>query len=199
MNKHKGFTIIEVALVLAIAGLIFMMVFIALPNLWASERDTARRDDVMNFLTQLKNFTGNNNRGALPKFANSSDNEKYNAYKAVMIEGESITHTSKLNEKTWEAFLAGYFDDSYTDPQGEEYNYYIMTCMDEEGKMKNLDAPCDRKELRELENGFFPNNHQMYIVTGANCLDEHAKLSANKRQVAVLYRLEIGGIYCENL
>ncbi|MBQ3261101.1 type II secretion system protein, partial [Candidatus Saccharibacteria bacterium] len=31
INFKKGFTIIEVVLVLAIAGLIFLMVFIALP------------------------------------------------------------------------------------------------------------------------------------------------------------------------
>ncbi|MCL2869540.1 prepilin-type N-terminal cleavage/methylation domain-containing protein, partial [Candidatus Saccharibacteria bacterium] len=40
-NKHfktrQGFTIIEVVLVLAIAGLIFLMVFIALPALQRSQ------------------------------------------------------------------------------------------------------------------------------------------------------------------
>ena len=41
-QKEKGFTIIEVVLVLAIAGLIFLMVFIALPALQSSQRDTAR-------------------------------------------------------------------------------------------------------------------------------------------------------------
>ena len=43
MNKHKqkqGFTIIEVVLVLAIAALIFLMVFMALPALQRSQRDT---------------------------------------------------------------------------------------------------------------------------------------------------------------
>ena len=33
INSKKGFTIIEVVLVLAIAGLIFLMVFVALPAL----------------------------------------------------------------------------------------------------------------------------------------------------------------------
>lgn len=44
--KEKGFTIIEVVLVLAIAALIFLMVFIALPALQRSQRDTARKNDV---------------------------------------------------------------------------------------------------------------------------------------------------------
>ena len=41
--KQKGFTIIEVVLVLAIAALIFLMVFIALPALQRNQKDQARR------------------------------------------------------------------------------------------------------------------------------------------------------------
>ena len=41
-NSKKGFTIIEVVLVLAIGGLIFLMVFIALPALQRSQRDAQR-------------------------------------------------------------------------------------------------------------------------------------------------------------
>ena len=41
--KQKGFTIIEVVLVLAIAALIFLMVFIALPALQRNQRDQARK------------------------------------------------------------------------------------------------------------------------------------------------------------
>jgi prepilin-type N-terminal cleavage/methylation domain-containing protein len=64
-NKEKGFTIIEVVLVLAIAGLIFLMVFIALPALQRGQRDTQRRDDVSKFVSQLTSYS-TNNRGALP-------------------------------------------------------------------------------------------------------------------------------------
>lgn len=74
MNKttaqtEKGFTIIEVVLVLAIAGLIFLMVFIALPALQRGQRDTQRRDDVSKFVSQLTSYA-TNNRGALPSFSN---------------------------------------------------------------------------------------------------------------------------------
>lgn len=44
-TKKHGFTIIEVVLVLAIAGLIFLMVFVALPALQRNQRDTQRRQD----------------------------------------------------------------------------------------------------------------------------------------------------------
>lgn len=44
-KQLKGFTIIEVVLVLAIAALIFLMVFIALPALQANQRDGERKQD----------------------------------------------------------------------------------------------------------------------------------------------------------
>lgn len=64
-KKLQGFTIIEVVLVLAIAGLIFLMVFIALPTLQANQRDTQRRDDLSRFKAQLNQYTANN-KGKIP-------------------------------------------------------------------------------------------------------------------------------------
>lgn len=64
-KKNKGFTIIEVVLVLAIAGLIFMMVFIALPALQRSQRDTQRKNDLSRLNTAVASYQSNN-RGALP-------------------------------------------------------------------------------------------------------------------------------------
>jgi len=61
----KGFTIIEVVLVLAIAGLIFLMVFIALPALQAGQRDSARKSDVGIVASAVSTFSANN-RGAAP-------------------------------------------------------------------------------------------------------------------------------------
>ena len=63
--KNKGFTIIEVVLVLAIAGLIFMMVFVALPALQRSQRDTQRKNDLSRLNTAVASYQSNN-RGALP-------------------------------------------------------------------------------------------------------------------------------------
>jgi prepilin-type N-terminal cleavage/methylation domain-containing protein len=61
----KGFTIIEVVLVLAIAGLIFLMVFIALPALQAGQRDTARKSDVSNVASAVNSYASAN-RGKMP-------------------------------------------------------------------------------------------------------------------------------------
>jgi prepilin-type N-terminal cleavage/methylation domain-containing protein len=64
-QNQKGFTIIEVVLVLAIAGLIFLMVFIALPALQRNQRDTQRKNDLSRAVTAVQNYQSNN-RNSLP-------------------------------------------------------------------------------------------------------------------------------------
>ena len=65
IKTKSGFTIIEVVLVLAIAGLIFLMVFVALPNMQAAQRNTRRRNDYAALSTAVTNYSANNN-GAMP-------------------------------------------------------------------------------------------------------------------------------------
>jgi prepilin-type N-terminal cleavage/methylation domain-containing protein len=65
VKNNKGFTIIEVVLVLAIAGLIFLMVFVALPALQNGQRDSQRREDVSRAVSQLTSYQ-TNNKGSLP-------------------------------------------------------------------------------------------------------------------------------------
>jgi prepilin-type N-terminal cleavage/methylation domain-containing protein len=60
VRTQKGFTIIEVVLVLAIAGLIFLIVFLALPQLQKSRRDTQRRKDVAQIIGGLEHSLGSN-------------------------------------------------------------------------------------------------------------------------------------------
>jgi len=64
-NKTKGFTIIEVVLVLAIAGLIFLIVFLALPALQRQQRDTQRRSDAGRVMASVQNYQANNG-GSIP-------------------------------------------------------------------------------------------------------------------------------------
>ena len=63
MKKHtnyRGFTIIEIVLVLAVAGLIFLMIFLALPALQRSQRDTQRKNDARNLLAAIIEFQSHN-------------------------------------------------------------------------------------------------------------------------------------------
>ena len=64
-KDNKGFTIIEVLIVLAIAGLIILIVFLAVPALQRNSRNTGRRNDVSTYLGAVNEFIANNN-GRLP-------------------------------------------------------------------------------------------------------------------------------------
>lgn len=64
-EKSDGFTIIEVLIVLAIAGLILLVVFLAVPSLQRNSRNSRRRSDVANILGALSEYVSNNN-GSLP-------------------------------------------------------------------------------------------------------------------------------------
>lgn len=64
-KNKQGFTIIEVVLVLAIAALIFLMIFIALPALQRNQRDTARKTILGKVASSITSYQSNN-RGKNP-------------------------------------------------------------------------------------------------------------------------------------
>ena len=66
LNSTKGFTIIEVVLVLAIAALIFLMIFVALPALQRGQRDTARKNEAGIIATAVNTYRSNRNNTLPP-------------------------------------------------------------------------------------------------------------------------------------
>jgi prepilin-type N-terminal cleavage/methylation domain-containing protein len=67
-KDRSGFTIIEVMIVLAIAGLIMVIVLVAIPQLQRNQRNTATKEVVNRVLTELESYAGNNG-GAYPATA----------------------------------------------------------------------------------------------------------------------------------
>lgn len=66
-KNNKGFTIIEVMIVLAIAGLILLIVFLAVPALQRSSHNTSRKSDAANISAAIATFETNNS-GKVPTF-----------------------------------------------------------------------------------------------------------------------------------
>ena len=64
-KREQGFTIIEVLIVLAIAALILLIVFLAVPALQRNSRNTSIRSDAASILAGVNDFVANNN-GQLP-------------------------------------------------------------------------------------------------------------------------------------
>lgn len=159
-EKKFGFTMIEVALVLGIAGLIFLMVFIALPALQRNAADAQRRDDIATLIGAIKKYQ-TNNRGMLPT--------------------------------DWSSDLGGYLSSEFADPDGHSYSLVEKDC-----GTTTPGAACTANELTKLENQEFPNGHSLYIVKGATCDGSTVVKSANARKVAVAYKMQGVGVYCNN-
>lgn len=69
LKKEKGFTLIEIVLVLAIAGLLLVIVFLAVSGAQKSRRDSQRKNDNARLMAQIEAFAGNNN-GNYPQTTN---------------------------------------------------------------------------------------------------------------------------------
>jgi prepilin-type N-terminal cleavage/methylation domain-containing protein len=61
LKKAKGFTLIEIVLVLAIAGLLLVIVFLAVSGAQKSRRDSQRKSDAGAYVSGLELYASNNN------------------------------------------------------------------------------------------------------------------------------------------
>jgi len=86
-NRKEGFTIIEVLIVLAIAGLILLIVFLAVPALQRNSRNTQRKTDASGLLGGISEYA-NNNGGQLPTSISVSGN-------VATISGASGTNSTE--------------------------------------------------------------------------------------------------------
>ena len=177
---EKGFTIVEVALVLAIAGLIFLMVFIVLTSLQRTQRDARRRDDVGVLLTALQRFQ-TNNRGALPSGNIKTTGVTWNSE----VEGTAAGDTS------WKGFYKAFLG-KFEDPAGHYYTIKAGECGASPGVECNFGKEANNETI-----SFEANKYTMYIVESAACDGAKAVGSGNPRRLAVLYKMEgTGGAYC---
>jgi prepilin-type N-terminal cleavage/methylation domain-containing protein len=67
-KRNEGFTIIEVMIVLAIAGLIMLIVFLAVPALQRNSRNTQYKNDAASYGAAANEWSTNNN-GKTPSVA----------------------------------------------------------------------------------------------------------------------------------
>ena len=122
-NKTKGFTIIEVVLVLAIAGLIFLVVFLALPALQRGQRDQQRKQDLGKLMSQVTAYQSNS-QGQLPTDWNGTFKSNY-----LTVNGTTFADPS--NGATYALSSRGSTTGTNVPtgvPEGEIWVYVGVTC-----------------------------------------------------------------------
>lgn len=192
--KSSGFTIIEVVLVLAVAGLIFIVVFMTLPGMQISARDTTRKENISKLISELKGYQ-TNNRGALPSGTDVVSGKK--------VENNEISYKNAAST-TWNGFYREYLGRDFVDPDGYNYSLTPVNCG------AGDDEDCKDARITKLASSSFPYEighvdgnssslqYNILVVIGARCYGQKAVGTSNPRKVAVLYKLEGAGTYCEN-
>lgn len=102
LKSQKGFTIIEVLIVLAIAGMIMLIVFLAVPALQRNNRNTQRNNDVSAIVGGVSEYVGSNN------------NKLPNSIASGSTTGFSYADSAVATENQVEVKL-GFYDASATD------------------------------------------------------------------------------------
>ena len=161
LNK-KGFTIIEVMIVLAIAGLILLIVFLAIPALQRAQRNTGRKEDAGRLVTAIGDFISNDG-GVLPQ-------------KGTWISSPTTTGScetilndaGKLNQGTWTS------NDCTFKSQGPN-NFDL-----EDGSTASIQATSQNVGFEAI------------LVTSATCTtgSSNSTTPGNSNQAALLYDLE---------
>ncbi len=169
-QSEKGFTIIEVVLVLAIAGLIFMMVFIALPALQRSQRDTQRKNDLSRAITAIANYSSSN-RGLLP-----TDQAAWNgSFMSQYLTTANDTFIDPAGANTSNRSATTYLFQDYEDKSLANFSF--------SDSVKGTDAA---------------TQNVIYYSVGYTCGTSGDVASAGTRKVALRMVLEGGGVVCQN-
>ena len=178
MTKNKkGFTIIEVVLVLAIAGLIFLMVFIALPALQRSQRNTRRRQDMARILSAFTEYASNNN-GQIPEHNDATNGWQLNNFVNNYVNGGGTQNASGSSTCT---------GDQFCDPDGSPYVIDVP-----------VKVTANNTQVFNDGVSFGDAGHEIKYYTNASCgsSENHVNLSNGSRDIAIFYMLEGGAVYC---
>ena len=180
-NNKKGFTIIEVVLVLAIAGLIFLMVFIALPALQRSQRNTRRRSDMTRFISAVNDYQTNNNY-KLP-------------FKGTESTAAPASYDTKDTEWVKKYIIANGDDEQFQDPDGREYAFITPGKLPDgnsDGSI-NISSVFDREIIKKKT-----DSNVIAVFPGHSCgeTEDTIKQASGDKFFAMVMKLEGGALNC---
>lgn len=175
-KSQKGFTIIEVALVLAIGALIFLVVFLAVPALQRNQRNDARHRDVSNIVTAVSSWAANNTQTNLATATGASGfNEGQN-----QIDGTTGTGN---NGNGPESALGKYLDS--------------VSSNTEEVVVKTFNSSTDVDASGKANAGLYTNDDdqpvKVTVVMGATCNGTTGLQAGAARSAAVVGSTETTG------
>lgn len=141
-KREAGFTIIEVLIVLAIAGLIMLVVFLAVPNLQRNSRNNQYRNEASNILGGYSEVSSNKNGAVLT--ASSSATAGSDAAKVkdaanpqniatIVIEAQAGTTAPSLTQAVIRTGAKCTAADSATTPVGSSRQVALLFMVETPG------------------------------------------------------------------
>jgi type II secretory pathway pseudopilin PulG len=186
-KKSNGFTIIEIALVLAVAALIFLVIFLAVPALQRNQRDNARKRDMTLAAEILINYQANTGRQLPPlpliggtPYTRCDDGKFRNT---CGYEGGNDSFPSYLNDLQTFDKVTIYLDGGFAT---EQYSYaYLASTF------------FPNPESWRWSND--PNWATLLILFGTKCDSANKRIVTDlKQHFALITYLENGGVYCQD-
>lgn len=177
-SKQKGFTLIEVVLVLAIGGLIFLLAFLAFSQVQRNRRDAQRRQDARSMLAYIKEFATDNDGkrpcvdyfvGYLPVTGRTSRTRPLSHDTNCAGMRQVLSNDQRFNQASANSSAYTAYDDPSVGPVA-----YTMI----------------RNNLAN------PVLGQMTIYIGANCSGSTISYVDSPRPFAVRLRLENNNFFC---
>jgi len=208
-NPKKAFSVIEVVLVLAVAGLIIIAMFVAIPALYRSQRNTVRKNQMLSLMKAVRSYQKNHSGKAPIYFVNNG----------IVADCANIVKAggSKSCFEVDESFVTDYVDENIQfkdhstpkDGNGIEFNYLCTTgsCpdfTDPDGTLYTLKAEgLLYSRGTEYLNTF---DHVIHISAFTRCSSEIpdndlangiVTQTDDPDDVAIVFRLEgTQGVYC---
>ena len=191
LKTKKAFTIIEVVLVLGIAGLIILAMFIAIPALQRSKRNQIRQDDMLRIMKAVVSYQGNHS-GKIPVLINDTEVKFDGSFPSeyvdsgVALSGGAPVFEGENKLKTFPTTCGSGDCTDFSDPDGTLYgviatNYSIHSShLGDEGYMNKF-------------------NHNIYFIASSRCASSNdGKLteSKNVNDLSILYVKENGVAFC---
>ena len=186
MKKRNAFTIIEVVLVLAIAGLIFLMVFIALPALQRSQRNTRRRQDVARISSAVTTYYSNT--GKMPFGKSTELGMRYRLdydFLKNYIDNNIDASSAVANQNTVDFAVgceSGKTCEEFSDPNGSVYQVSLANASS------------------SLSSDASNNMNKIFFNASRKCNADGTTMSISGGSAASIYSvvvvLEGGALYC---
>ncbi len=175
-KSEKGFTIIEVMIVLAIAGLILLIVFLAVPALQRNSRNTQRKSDASGIAASIATYISNNN-GSLPlslgKNASAGTLELCSAGGGVL--GAAAICTAATNTET---VKLGYYTDANIGIRTGAAGNTVVS--------QAVGTAITSAAISKI------GADQVMIINKASCSDTAGAINVSPRSTAVFYVTEAG-------